>query len=67
MIANDLLKIQNGMDSPGEHPRAHLADDEPRNDEAADDQKDWVGVPLNYSPYHPGYTTSHWLMVYRAV
>jgi hypothetical protein len=55
------------MDSPDGQARSHLADEELQDDEVADDQNDWLGVSVNYSPYHPGYTTNHWLMVFRAV
>ena len=67
MITNELLKIQNGMGSPDDQARPHLAGNELHNDEVADDQNNWLGISVNYSPYHLGYTTNHWLMVFRAV
>ena len=67
MISLDLLKIQNTMDSSGDQARPNLEDDELRYDEDVDNQHDWMGVPVNFSPYHRGYTTHHWLMVFRQV
>lgn len=67
MISNDLIKIQNEMGSQERQERSYRADDGSHYDEVADDHNDWLGVPANYSPYHPGYTTNHWLMVFRAV
>ena len=55
------------MDSPSERERHPLGDNERHSDEVAYEQNNWLGVPANYSPYHPGYTTNHWLMVFRAV
>lgn len=66
-MMNDLLKIQNEMGLPQGQSRPLLADHELDYDEDVDDQSEWLGVPTNYSPYHTGYTTNHWLMVFRAV
>ena len=66
-MMNDLLKIQHEMRSP--HGQSHLprADRELDYDEVVDDQGALIGVSTNYSPYHAGYTTHHWLTVFRAV
>lgn len=67
MIVNDLIKIQNEMGSQERQERSYRADDGLHRDEVAEECNSWLGVPANYSPYHPGYTTKHWLMVFRAV
>ena len=63
---NDLLQIQNEMKSPKGQTRPHHADNEVLDDEVSGDQNPWLGISVNYSPYHSGYTTSHWLMVFRS-
>ena len=67
LMMNDLLKIQNEMGLPQGQSRPPRADREPDYDEVVDDQSEWLGISANHSPYHRGYTTSHWLMVFRAV
>ena len=66
-MMNDLLKIKNEMGLPKGQSSPLLADHERDYAEVADDQGEWLGVSTNYSPYHTGYTTSHWLVVFRAV
>ncbi len=66
MMMNDLLQIQNEMKSPKGRTRPRHADNEVLDDDVSDDQYHWLGLPVNYSPYHPGYTTNHWLMVFRS-
>ncbi len=66
-MMNDLLKIQNEMGLPQGQSHSPQADHELDYDEVVDDQSEWLGVPTNYSPYHTGYTTNHWLMVFRDV
>jgi hypothetical protein len=61
------MKIQNEMGSQGRQARSDDANDGLYYDEIANDDNNWLGVPANYSPYHPGYTTNHWLIVFRAV
>ena len=67
IMMSDLLKIQNEMGLPHGQSHSLNADQELDYDEVADDHIEWLGVPTNYSPYHTGYTTNHWLMVFRAV
>ena len=64
MVVHDLLQIQKKMGSSDDKARSDHANDEPQLNEADGDQKDWLGVPVNHSPYHPGYTTNHWLSVF---
>ena len=66
-MMNDLLKIQSEMGLPQGQSRRLRADHDLDYDEVVDDQSEWLGVPTNYSPYHTGYTTNHWLLVFRAV
>ena len=66
-MMNELLKIQNEMGLPQGQSRPSHADRELDYDEAVDNQSEWLGISTKYSPYHTGYTTSHWLMVFRAV
>ena len=65
MVSVDLLKIQNQMEAPGDHARPYHVDDELHIDEDVEERHDWAGVPYDYSPFHPGYTTKHWLKVFR--
>ena len=66
-MMNDLLKIQNEMGLPQGQSRHPRADRELDYDEVVDVQSEWLGISTKYSPYHTGYTTSHWLMVFRNV
>ena len=66
-MMNDLLKIQNEMGLPQGQSRAIRMDRKLDSDGADDDQDEWIGTSTNYSPYHRGYTTNHWLMVFRVV
>ena len=66
-MMNDLLKIQNEMGLPQGQSRPLRKDHDSAYDEVDEDQSKWLGVPTNYSSYHTGYTTNHWLMVFRAV
>ena len=66
-MMNDLLKIQNEMGLPQGQSRPLRAGHELDYDEAVDYQGEWLGIPTNYSPYHSGYTTNHWLVVFRAI
>ena len=53
------------MEAPGDQARFNSADEEPHNDEEVEGRRDWAGIPVKYSLFHPGYTTKHWLMVLR--
>ena len=66
-MMNDLIKIQNEMGLPQGQSRLPRPDSEPDSDEVVDDQNELIGVSTKYSPYHTGYTTKHWLLVFRAV
>ena len=66
-MMRDLLKIQNVMGWPEGQARPIRADLELDYDEVVDGQSECLGVSTNYSPYHTGYTTNHWLRVFRAI
>ncbi len=66
-MMNDLMKIQNEMGSPKGQSHSPRSDVELDDQEVVNDQSEWLGVSTNYSLYHTGYTTNHWLMVFRAV
>ena len=66
-MMNDLIKIQNERGLPQGQSRLPRPDSEPDSDEVVDDQNELIGVSTQYSPYHTGYTTNHWLTVFRAV
>ena len=67
-MMRDLLQIQKDLGSPQREPRRRMAPDE-ELDAAEDgyDPQDWLAMPVNCSRYHKGYTTNHWLSVFRAV
>ena len=66
-MMNELLKIQNEVGLPQGQSRPLPADHERDFAETVDEQNEWISVSTNYNPYHTGYTTKHWLMVFRAV
>jgi hypothetical protein len=68
MMMNDLLQIQKDLGAPHREPRRRLASDEELDaPEEGYDPRDWLAMPVNHSLYHKGYTTNHWLCVFRAV
>ena len=68
MMVRDLLQIQKSLGSPKGHPWSHDQDsDELPEDEDEQGGKNLLSLPVSYSLYHKGYTTKHWLSVFRAV
>ena len=68
MMMNDLLQIQKDLGAPQREPRRYLASEEELDaSEDGYDPRDWLAMPLNHSLYHKGYTTNHWLSVFREV
>ena len=65
-MMNELLKIQQDMGAPRqEHRRKQAAVcDEDQVDILADPQ-DWIADLPKFGIYHRGYTTNHWLQVFR--
>ena len=67
-MRNDLLQIQKDLGgSVGELRRLLAYDEELDVPEDGYDPRDWLAMPVNHSRYHKGYTTNHWLSVFRAV
>tara|TARA_B110001450_G_C17395857_1_gene389612 strand:+ start:191 stop:406 length:216 start_codon:yes stop_codon:yes gene_type:complete len=67
-MMSDLLQIQKDLGAPQREPRRRLAPDEELDaPEDGYDPRDWLSIPDNNSLYHKGYTTNHWLSVFRAV
>ena len=65
---NDLLQIQKDLGASQREPRRRLASNEELDaPEESCDPRDWLAMPVNRSLYHKGYTTNHWLSVFRAV
>ena len=68
MMMNDLLQIQKDLGAPPREPRRRLESEEELDaPEEGYDPRDWLAMPVNHSLYHKGYTTNHWLCVFRAV
>ena len=68
VMMNDLLQIQKDLGALPREPRRRLtSDDELDALEDGYDLEDWLAMPVNHSRYHKGYTTNHWLRVFRAV
>ena len=67
-MISDLLQIQKDLGALPRKPWRRLASDE-ELDELEDgyDPRDLLAMPVNHSHYHRGYTTNHWLSVFRAV
>lgn len=68
MMMNDLLQIQKDLGAPPREPFSRLESGEELDaTEDGYDLGDWLALPINHSRYHKGYTTNHWLSVFRAV
>ncbi len=65
-MMNDLLKIRQDMGAPQQQQRRKqiAARDEDEADILAD-PNDWVADLPKFGIYHRGYTTNHWLQVFR--
>ena len=65
-MMNELLKIQQDMGTPQQQQRLDKAalrdEDEP---DILADPDDWVADLPKFGIYHHGYTTNHWLQVFR--
>lgn len=65
-MMNELLKIQQDMGAPQHRQRLEQA--AVLDEDAADilaDPNDWVADLPKFGIYHRGYTTNHWLQVFR--
>ena len=67
-MMNDLLQIQKDLGTPQRERRRRLTSDEELDaSEDGYDSRDWLAMPDKHSNYHRGYTTNHWLSVFRVV
>ena len=65
---NDLLQIQKGLKSSQGTPRPrHTNDDELEEDDLEHYRSRDVTLTVNYNLYNRGYSTNHWLSVFRAL
>ena len=65
-MMNELLKIQQDMGAPQQQQRRHQA--VVRGEDETDtwaDPNEWVADLPKFGIYHRGYTTNHWLQVFR--
>ena len=66
-MMNDLLQIQKGLGSSKHDPwPSHVDDEELEEGELGLDARNLDTLPATYNLYHKGYTTKHWLSVFRA-
>lgn len=65
-MMNDLLQIQKGLrSSQSDSWHRHGNNDELEEDEIEDCAPDCFASPTYYNLYNKGYTTQHWLSVFR--
>ena len=65
-MMNDLLKIQQDMGTPQQqHRRDKAALRDENEPDILADPNDWVADLPKFGIYHHGYTTNHWLQVFR--
>ena len=65
-MMNELLKIQQDMGAPQQHqPRRQNAVHDAEESDSWADPNDWVADLPKFNIYHRGYTTNHWLQVFR--
>ena len=65
-MMNELLKIQRDLGTPQQqqrHQQAAVPDEDTAN--ILPDPNDWLADLPKFGIYHRGYTTTHWLQVFR--
>ena len=67
---NELLKIQQDMAAPQQQQQQQRQRQQKSSDDDGDaghwaDPNDWLADLPNFGFYHRGYTTNHWLQVFR--
>ena len=65
---NELLKIQQDMAAPQQQQQQQRRQKSPGDDDDAGnwaDPNDWLADLPKFGLYHGGYTTNHWLQVFR--
>ena len=67
-MMNELMHIQKELGHSPQPRTMHRTDpDEDQRSENGYDLLDWLASPVDNSRFHVGYTTNHWLEVFRAV
>ena len=65
---NELMHIQKELgQSQQPRPKRRADPDDEQRSEDDYDPLDWLASPIDTSRFHVGYTTNHWLEVFRAV
>jgi hypothetical protein len=67
-MMNELLKIQQDMAAPQQQKQQRQQKSPGDDDDAAGnlaDPNDWLADLPKFGLYHRGYTTNHWLQVFR--
>ena len=65
-MMNELLKIQQDMGTPQQHqPRQQTDMHDAEEADSPANPNDWVADLPKFGIYHRGYTTNHWLQVFR--
>ena len=64
---NELLKIQQDMAAPRQQQQQRQQKSPGDDDDAGNwaDPNDWLADLPKFGLYHHGYTTKHWLQVFR--
>jgi hypothetical protein len=68
-MMNELLKIQQDMAAPQRQQQQRQQKSPGDDDDAGNwaDPNDWLADLPKFDVYHRGYTTNHWLQVFRAL
>ena len=64
-MMSELLKIQQDLGAPQQQRRQQAAADDDGEADTLADPNDWVANFPKFGIYHRGYTTNHWLQVFR--
>ena len=65
-MMNELIKIQQDMGAPQQQHRQQQAAVHDRDEaDISADPNEWVADLPKFGIYHRGYTTNHWLQVFR--
>ena len=66
-MMNELLKIQQDMAAPQQRQQQRQQEPLVDDDDAGAwaDPNDWLADSPKFGLYHRGYTTNHWLQVFR--
>lgn len=66
-MLNELIKIQNDLGKPRQsHGQQASSLVDGNEADVSADPNDWVAETPSFGFYHQGYTTNHWLQVFRS-